>query len=371
VFNSQILEVAVGVSFIFALLSVFVSIINETIAGAKSLRAKDLEKTIRNLLSDGSNLPLNPFVLDHNSGLQMAVALLGHPLISNTGAPTVLGKGFSAPAYIDGKAFSSALLHLLNPTQIAGVTFTNLISSVSGLKNTELKNSLLPLIQTANGDVDKARKNIEDWFNQSMDRLNGLYKRRAQMFNFIIGLALAITLNVDAIHLTKALWNDQATRESLVKQAEIYQQTSSNKSAKEKSKQVQTKDADSKNDKANNPDYKQGNGAGAPATAQDSNDKKISTNEDTQSCDIDCAKKKLVQINELISGLSLPIGWQEDNKIVFTDFNLGSFLIMVLGWILTAVAITLGAPFWFDLMNQTLKLNVRFNGKHPDEKAAS
>jgi hypothetical protein len=38
---------------------------------------------------------------------------------------------------------------------------------------------------------------------------------------------------------------------------------------------------------------------------------------------------------------------------------------VVLGWLLTVLALSLGAPFWFDLLNKFM--NVRFAGKSPDE----
>jgi hypothetical protein len=37
------------------------------------------------------------------------------------------------------------------------------------------------------------------------------------------------------------------------------------------------------------------------------------------------------------------------------------------GWLLTILALTLGAPFWFDMLNKFI--NIRFAGKSPDEAA--
>jgi hypothetical protein len=43
------------------------------------------------------------------------------------------------------------------------------------------------------------------------------------------------------------------------------------------------------------------------------------------------------------------------------------WLARLLGWMLTILAISLGAPFWFDMLNKLV--NVRSAGKSPDEAA--
>jgi hypothetical protein len=42
---------------------------------------------------------------------------------------------------------------------------------------------------------------------------------------------------------------------------------------------------------------------------------------------------------------------------------------MALGWLITAFAVSLGAPFWFDLLNKFV--NVRASGKAPEEEPKS
>jgi len=38
---------------------------------------------------------------------------------------------------------------------------------------------------------------------------------------------------------------------------------------------------------------------------------------------------------------------------------------MIFGWLLTMVAVAMGAPFWFDLLNKVM--NVRNAGKKPEK----
>src|ERR1051326_5145019 len=66
-----------------------------------------------------------------------------------------------------------------------------------------LRASLVSLIDEAGGDFDKARANVEAWYNDSMDRVSGRFKRRTQWILIGIGLILSFLLNVDSINIVK------------------------------------------------------------------------------------------------------------------------------------------------------------------------
>jgi hypothetical protein len=42
----------------------------------------------------------------------------------------------------------------------------------------------------------------------------------------------------------------------------------------------------------------------------------------------------------------------------------GDWLVKVLGWLVTGLAVSLGAPFWFDLLNRVVDL--RGAGRRPE-----
>ena len=69
--------------------------------------------------------------------------------------------------------------------------------------------------------------------------------------------------------------------------------------------------------------------------------------------------RSIKDVVETISAVSLPIGWSEFPKR-------DQLPIIFLGWLITAFAVSLGAPFWFDLLNKFM--NIRSAGKAPDEK---
>jgi hypothetical protein len=65
-----------------------------------------------------------------------------------------------------------------------------------------------------------ARTNVETWFNDTMDRLTGWYKRRAQVITIILGLVFAILLNVDTVVIATTLWREPLIRDALTAQAD-------------------------------------------------------------------------------------------------------------------------------------------------------
>ena len=64
---------------------------------------------------------------------------------------------------------------------------------------------------------------------------------------------------------------------------------------------------------------------------------------------------------------SFPVGWGDEDPFGIRepvpDWTLGTWLAHLMGWILTAAAVSLGAPFWFDLLGRVAKL--RGTGKRP------
>ena len=84
--------------------------------------------------------------------------------------------------------------------------------------------------------------------------------------------------------------------------------------------------------------------------------------------------------DQQLGTLGLPIGWRPcatcyHTRFKFTDecwlgcwkYNLtGAGGLTIFGWLLTAFAVCLGAPFWFDMLNRLV--NLRGTGANPAEK---
>ena len=84
---------------------------------------------------------------------------------------------------------------------------------------TEAGRSIILLLHEAGDDAKKARKNLEGWYNDAMDRVGGWYKQKTQIIIFIVALIVCTALNIDAIKISQTLWTDIALRQALVEAA--------------------------------------------------------------------------------------------------------------------------------------------------------
>ena len=283
-FGSTILDVAIGIVFIYLLVSLVISAINELIAALLKSRAKNLSKGIQVLVQDPSQ-----------NG--WTARLYEHPLIASLSAPN------SKPSYIPSRTFALALLDLIAPATTDGTrTVADLKTGLAKLPG-PLQRTLTTLLEEAQHDAERLKKQIEIWFNNGMDRASGWYKRKTQWIQFFLGLTLVILLNIDSVHIGRALFAvNSPMRASLVESAKSF--------------------------------VAQPGGTNRP----------------------------MKDVVEAISAASLPIGWSEFPKP-------DQWPTLVLGWLITAFAVSLGAPFWFDLLNKFI--NVRASGKPPEEEPKS
>ena len=177
-----------------------------------------------------------------------------------------------------------------------------------------------------------------------MDRIaGGGYKRRVQWIILGLGLVVAIAVNADTITIANSLSHDMAMRNSLVAAAQEY--AKADQSAPKKPAQPKAALP------ATNP----------PTPAQDPKPKPCEKDENSPECRV---AKNLEQIRKL----GLPIGWNwDDPRTVPKEFP--AWLIKFLGWLLTATAVSLGAPFWFDVLNKFIsaRSTLKPSGKSPEE----
>ena len=372
-FNTAILDVVIGLVFVYLLLSLMCSAANEMMEGWLKNRAADLERGLRELLKDPKGDGLVKKVYDH-------------PLISGLFEggynPADVGKlkrffgQLNLPSYIPTRTFALVLLDTALPAKDnqsggtatatpSGLTtddesrdaFEKLRSSISSIGNADVAKALLALVDAADNDVAKARENIEKWFDASMDRVSGWYKRRSQVFVFVIGLFVTVGVNADSVLIAKRLSADKVLRESLVSAAQDYAKVS----ASQPSANATTNSNSSSTS------------ASGTTTSIDEEEKKACLNPDSPEC------KYRKSLKELKS-LSLPIGWEsgvDGQKWPGLRFWGGPFWTgwaqafreHIFGWLLTGLAISLGAPFWFDTLNKfiVVRATVKPTEKSPEE----
>jgi hypothetical protein len=291
-----IIQVAIGIVFVWVILAVITSQVQEWVASILAWRAGFLESAIEQMLG-------NPEIKNK---------LYNHPLIRGLYS----NRGKRKPGGIPQDKFALVLFEEVINSGItvadAKNTFDNLKKSVAALKakgeGNALQNfaasldTLLIGIEEKADDathaITEARMRVESWFNDSMERLGGAYRRRTQIAGLVVGITIAAVLNVDTGAIVTTLWKDPILRQAIVTQAS------------------QLKESDIQ--------------SGQPVTAEE-----------------------IAKNAEKLNVLSLPIGWSAKN--IPTDAN--GWVAKLVGILLSGMAAAQGAPYWFDLMRKLLTRN--------------
>ena len=283
-FGSAILDTAIGLIFIFLVVSLVVSAANELLAALFKWRANNLFLGIRQLLQDPSVTGL-------------VTRFYEHPLIDGLSS-----KG-KKPSYIPSRTFALALLDIVSPaTPGSNRTLENLTAGIEKLPG-PLQITFRVLLDEAGHDIEQFKVQLEIWFNSTMERVSGWHKRKTQALQLVLALLIVVLANIDSVRIARSLSGVNSPLRDSIKDAAH--------SFIEKNLQQEN------------------------------------------------AQTQLSAATEAIGNLALPIGWVHG----------GFGPTTILGWLVTALAATLGAPFWFDLLNRFV--NVRASGKAPEEEPKS
>lgn len=241
---------------------------------------------------------------------------------------------------------------------------SDLANGLSSLATTspDLQRSLKALsldtgsdLSSTNRSMNQFRENIETWFSNSMDRLSGWYKRRAQYLAFWIGLVIALAFNIDSFQLANQLWRDPTVREVIAIQATEIVNSHTNGSTDIDPNEVFS--LASRIDQLNVPI----GWIGTPMAM--SSDGAVFVAENVQkSCVF--APSSTVELSGFRFGsYCYPI----INTPVTSDIYGWTFKL--LGVLVTAIATAQGAPFWFDILKNLV--NIRSSGSVPVTSGAS
>jgi len=362
-FNSTVLDVVIALVFIYLLYSLLATIIQEIIATNFGFRAKILERAVFRMLEDENKFNSKFRSITHlfkksgNGGEIDSISFeyYKHPLILFLGE----GQKNDKPSYINKQTFSKVIVDLLRGKDVKpGDDIKSLIQKALDKKTTNwgkagIQEQTLSYLNSiwadAEGDVEKFKMHLENWFDETMDRASGWYKKHIQFILFFIGLTIAIAFNVDTIKIVDKLEKDPKLREQIVQQADTFVKDHPNLDAELKQKEIEHKQA--LNELAKNDSLLNKNNSNS--YPEDSLElakyQFLIARRDTL---INRAESLLKNdINNVHQAIGL--GWD--------DYKCDSSLIVCIlksltGWIITALAISLGAPFWFDLLNRLMKL---------------
>jgi hypothetical protein len=242
-----------------------------------------------------------------------AARFYAHPLIAGLGGPKA--------SYIPSQTFAMALFDTFNVVPSPAAAVAGAAATVAGdplaaaaiagavrqpianISNDRVRTALLSHFDHAAGDVAEARGNVEGWFDSAMERVSGAYKRRVHWYVLAIAATLALAINADTLRVASSLYRDPVMREAFA----------------ERAREIGVQDSGAKTE----------------------------------------------DLKALVAGVPLPLGWPGDAP------QSGGWPLFILskivGVLLTVFAISLGAPFWFDLLNRVV--NLRAAGPPPAKSA--
>jgi hypothetical protein len=191
-FSSAVLEVVIGLAFCYASLALTVTTLQEALSAVFRLRAGMLRACLQRMLHDPAFTGI-------------ARALYAHPLISTrTDLTDPRAPQHPGPSYIEPANFAIALIDAIRGGGAA------LDSAIAAVPDPQLRRTLNTLYAQTGGDVQRFQAALGGWFDSTMARLSGAYKRRQLLMSFLLALLLAILLNIDSIHLFQTLWRQPA-----------------------------------------------------------------------------------------------------------------------------------------------------------------
>jgi hypothetical protein len=396
-FGSAIVDIAIGIVFVFLLVSVIASTINEIILSFLNMRGKELLAGLETLLDDAgasglvnrlynhgqiyglfkglfdpnkpgnlpSYIPAQNFVMAFLDIVPAAAQLSTGGQLKATAAAAAAGanapaappiqpqanvQGGAAPPDPSASAPAPQTSARITDTQpnaplassqagngapsaqppasAAGLSqdaalFASLWVAAKKLaddsKTEKVGKPLIAMLDAAGNNAVKLKKSLEDWYDSAMDRVSGWYKYRTQKILFAIGLVLAVAMNVDAINILKQLSKDAALRQSIVAAAGNAKQPGSSGTTETLKSQIH--DAQTEVDGVNN--------------------------------------------------LGIPVGWNHVPDILKTGTWHWHYLNILLGWLVTALAVSLGAPFWFDMLNKIMVVRSTVKPREKSQEEAS
>jgi hypothetical protein len=317
---STLFDVALTLVFIFFVLSLFVSGLVEFANGLVEKRAALFRAAMEKLL-----------------GPVQARAFFGQGIVAIKEERHRL---FKRPvSYLSGDSFSTALIALLVAAsgQVPQTTAETMQAIRAALARPDFA-ALRPILEPILHKVDflpEFKRELETWYTGYMEQVSGWFKQYAQRLVWVAAVLVTVLLNVDTIRIANRLYADRTLRSTLVAQAE--------QAARQQVGQTVPDTAFLRYLSRTRP----------PLTRPDPATQRPALRADLTALDsLDVQGAYLEFARDRVEALGLPIGWtQPPNRW------------SAVGWLLTAAALSFGAPFWFDLLVKAV--NIRNVARRP------
>ncbi|MGJ8641386.1 MAG: lipase family protein [Opitutaceae bacterium] len=324
------LEIFIGLFFVYLVLSTLVTSVSEILIARRNTKARVLRESIRRLFCGNKALEQEFF---------------NDPEIKSLIDPKRLEKAEKnskyqchvAPSALESETFAKVLLRILEkePSHTLG-TFRAALESwcvqsqaedqkakrleLAGILYRQIDNAAV--LQQADPQLrerDALLTAIGAWYEEGMERSRGIFRRIVQKYVLFSALLITVLLNADTIRIVQALSNNEAVLSTTVKAALTQKGEISNIPSSDKSKK-----------------------------------------------DFQEIVEKLENSAVELENVGVPLGWDsyEWEKLKQTDTSfwlaaggvLGYFFLKIVGLGATTIAASLGAPFWYDILNKLAKV---------------
>jgi hypothetical protein len=253
--TSGIVDLAVGLIFVFAVTAALSSAITELIARFLGLRGAYLLSGLRELVDDdqvttdlseaeSAYRAVQAMMRGDPAPAQMpsmTSAVLGSPILSSQGMPgritsrnivlrpaqgimgqlprmtasgtaaNVWRQRRSLPSYIPATSFAEAVVDLIVPGAAGTTTMTAVQDNLNKLPAAmPFRQSLQALAKDAGDDITRFRSDVERWYDDHMDRVSGWYKRHVAKITLAVGAVLVVLLNINALTIGRILYTESS-----------------------------------------------------------------------------------------------------------------------------------------------------------------
>lgn len=383
-FNSIALDVIIGLMFIYLLYSLLATVFTEIIATQLGLRSRNLKEAIDRMLTDEEKIGKlgrlwDSLRLIKNPKNRIIKNFYDHPEIKYLGSTGI----FKTPSSFKAVSFSKTLMCVLfgdgpvtaeqidakwkviikNAKNAPDPTPTDSEEEIEDpfkmgknekILDYESGKYIRSLWEESLGNIPNFKLLLEGWFNRTMDEATEWYKRKIQIVTFLVGFFIAWIFYVDTFSIVSKLSTDKQARDQMVSMANTYIE---NNKMDEVNTQIDSAVTATESQKLTSLlDVKQvleqdidnahtilGMGAWLPDTVT------VITTKSGVSY--------IPYIDDFICKHKTPV----NGKIAFSGYDKWKYLFGLLyhhfwGFFITAIAVSLGAPFWFDLLNKVMKL---------------
>ena len=319
--STPILSIAISIVICWALFAMLCSMIHESVTRVKAERGRFMKQYLLQQLHDYPNdINWAKLLYAHGSidllsravnkpTSNIAPELFASVMIDIVGQSQLVQRKKDAAA--EAIRYQNPLLHDFKAATLVLQPSDVMVSLKQFMDNAELRS-------TVNGTVDESKvyelllANIAQWFTELTGRITEWYQKKTRMRLFMLGVLIALLINVDSIQLFNLFSKDDNSRGAIL---HLYQQ---NEEWLEKQAKSDTAQADMQ-----------------------------SMMQQTQAYE-----KK---IDSLSQSLKLPVGmgYSIIKRSVRHAMSWNEIWTKLLGILISGFAASFGAPFWFNLLKRT------------------